>query len=523
MADPAFYPHPVFGLERRDTHISAVFLTGNWVYKLKKPFNFGFLDYTGLDTRRGMCEREVALNQRLSNGIYEGVVAIRRNGEGFHLGARGDVAEYAVKMKQLLDGASLANLLTSGGVGHEEMVRLGRRLGEFYCRSERNAEIDGYGRADVISFNAEENFRQVAPFVGRLIRKDPLDFIAEAGRGFFRDCRRLFERRIEEGRICDGHGDLRAEHVYFVDQVQIIDCIEFNDRFRYGDAASDLAFLHMDMERLGRSDLSLSVLSGYIEATRDFGLFTVLDFYSCYRAVVKLKVSCLTWTELEEGARKKEMKARAAQYLDLALRYAVQFSRPTIWVLCGLPGTGKSTLAEMVRKTLGIPLLRSDEARRELPEYRPHSGPAPLGTGIYKPELRGRVYAHLLGLAQEELKKGRSVILDATFSRLKWREEAVRLAGDLDANIVFFECACSEHIMRERLGRRKTGESGMSDARPEHLAGLSEQFEEIDELPPEIYARIDTEKDGPEEIFGNILAKAYAMRRAQVGRVMERL
>ncbi len=523
MAAPSFYPHPVSGVERRDSHISAVFLTGEWVYKLKKPFDFGFLDYTGLDTRLLMCRREVALNQRLSRGVYDGVVEIRERGGEFHLGGGGDVAEYAVRMKQLPDDAALSHLLGRGAVESARMSDLGRRLGDFYAQSERSPEIDRYGEADTINFNIEENFRQLAPYVDILVRKNPFEFIREASRGFFRHCRPLFERRIEQGRICDGHGDLRAEHVYFTDAIQIIDCVEFNERFRYGDAAADLAFLHMDVERLGRSDLSLAVLGGYIEKTGDFGIYTVLDFYACYRAVVKMKVSCLTWAELEGGARKKEMEVRAAQYLDLAERYAIQFSRPTLWVLCGLPGTGKSTLAEKVRDTFQVPLFRSDEARRELPEYRSHTGPVPLGQGIYRADLRGRVYARLLALAQEELKAGRSVVLDATFSKRHWRDEAVRLARDLDVSIVFFECVSSQTTMTERTGRRKTGDDSLSDARPYHIAGLMEEFETIDEVGPHFHTVIDTEANGPEEAFGKLLSGAYEMKRAQVERVIARL
>ncbi len=273
MADPAFYPHPVSKLERRDTHISAVFLTGDFVYKLKKPVDFGFLDYTGLDTRRRMCELEVELNQRLSHGVYLGVVPIGRDEGGFHFGDGGEVVEYAVEMKQLPDEFSLSNLIVSGKAKPDAMLRLGRLLADFYATIEHNEQIDRYGSPEAIEVNTEENFRQLWPYVGNLLRKDRFDFIMEAGRGFFRDRGGLFQRRITEGRICDGHGDLRAEHIYFLDEPQIIDCIEFNRRFRYGDRAVDLAFLHMDLERLGRADLSLAMLNGYMESSGDYGIY----------------------------------------------------------------------------------------------------------------------------------------------------------------------------------------------------------------------------------------------------------
>ncbi|MHC1726605.1 MAG: AAA family ATPase [Syntrophobacteraceae bacterium] len=515
MSDPAFYLHSVSGLEMRQTHISAVFLTGEWVYKLKKPLNFGFLDYTGLETRRRMCELEVKLNQRLSRGVYDDVIPIRRAGGGFSLEGAGEIVEYAVKMTQLPEVASLSNLLAAGVVNRGDMEKLGRRLAAFYSGSEKNGEIDLYGGPEIISCNTEENFRQLEPFVGTLLKEELFETVKESSRGFFKDYRGLFNRRVDEKRICDGHGDLRVEHVYFLDEIQIIDCIEFNERFRYGDVAVDLAFLHMDIERLGYPELSVAVLEGYTEISRDFGVYTVLDFYSCYRAIVKMKVSCLTWTELEEGARKKEMEARAAQYLDLAFRYAVQFSRPVLWIICGLPGSGKSAWSEMLSDLFGIAMFSSDEARKDLPEYRAHTGPVPFGEGIYRKESRGRVYSRLLSLAQEELKKGRSVIVDATFSLRKWREEALRLAADTDASILFIECCASKEVIAERVGRRGSEAGGGSDARLMNLSGLLDEFEEFDTFPIAMHLKVDTTEDVSSNL-GRMLSSAYAMKRTQV-------
>ncbi len=522
MAHRGFYPHRVSGLQRLDTHISVVFLTGDLVYKLKKPIDFGFLDYTDLTTRRKMCELEVKLNKRLSRGVYLGVVALSMRDGEFYFGDSGEVVEYAVKMKQLPDEASLSSRIVSGKAIPDEMLRLGGRLAEFYAATERSGQIDWYGGSQVIEFNTEENFRQLAPFVGNLFGKERLDFVIESSRGFFKDRGGLFRRRVAEGRICDGHGDLRAEHVYFLDEIQVIDCVEFNERFRYGDTAIDLAFLHMDIERLGRPDLSLEVLNGYTASSRDYGIYSLLDFYSCYRAVVKMKICCLSAAELPEGPRKREMQRRAGQYLDLAFRYAVQFARPTLYVLCGMPGTGKSTYAKRLHEIFDIALVRSDTARKELPGYSARRGPVPFGTGIYRPEMRGWVYSWLLSKVQEDLKQGRSAILDATFSRRKWREEAVRLAKDLDANILFFECVSSQDTILERLGRRREGEDGQSDARPEHLRGLVDEFESMDELAPELHARIDTETE-IEANLRTVLSSAYSKRRTQVEGIIARL
>jgi predicted kinase len=278
----------------------------------------------------------------------------------------------------------------------------------------------------------------------------------------------------------------------------------------------------MDVERLGRLDLSLAVLNGCMESSGDYGIYTMLDFYSCYRAIVKMKISCLSTTELEEGARKRLMEGRADQYLELAFRYAVQFARLTLWVFCGLPGTGKSTCAVRLHEIFGINLIRSDDVRRELPEYHAHGGPASFGTGVYRLDMRGLVYGRLLSMGQEELKDGRSVILDATFSRQKWREEAVRLAQDLDANILFVECTCSQAAILDRLGRRAQGHGGRSDARPEHLPGFLAEFENLHELSVDLHIRIDTENE-IEANLRTILSSSYAKKRVQVERVIERL
>jgi aminoglycoside phosphotransferase family enzyme/predicted kinase len=522
MARPDFYPHPVTRIERRETHISVVFLTGDFVYKLKKPVDFGFLDYTDVQTRRRMCEVEVKLNQRLSEGVYLGVAALSGAEDAPRLEEGGEGFEYAVKMRQLPDEASLSNRIGGNRAEASALAMLGGRLAEFYRTAERGEGIAHYGGSPVIEFNTEENFRQLGPFVGELLDKERFEFVVEASRGFLRDRSRLFQRRVEEGRICDGHGDLRAEHVYFLDRIQIIDCVEFSERLRYGDRAVDLAFLHMDVERLGRPDLSLAMLRGYTEKSCDYGLYGVLDFYSCYRAVVKAKVSCLSAGGGGGHPPRREMEVGAAAYFDLAFRFAVRFARPTLYVLCGLPGSGKSTWAKRIAGIFELALFRSDEVRKDLPEYGEHrGGPVAFGTGIYRPQARGRVYSRLLAAAQEELKKGCSVVLDATFSQRKWREEAVRLAEDLDAGILFIECVSSRETLLERLGRRE-GKGGKSDARPQHLPGLLGEFEGLDELSAERRVTVDTQAP-VESNLAWVLSDVYAKRRAQVERIIGRL
>jgi aminoglycoside phosphotransferase family enzyme/predicted kinase len=529
LSDAACYPHAVDRIERRDTHISAVFLTGEWVYKLKKPVDFGFLDFTTLEARRRFCHQEVVLNQRLSLGVYESVVEIREESPGrFRLEGKGEAVEVAVRMKQLPDASCLRSMILGAGTAESaveewlasQMSDLGRKLAQFYDASDRSPAIEEFGRPDRIAFNVEENFEQIDPFVAELLPSEQWELIREVSRAFFKDHQALLLQRVAEGRIRDGHGDLRTDHIYLVNGIQIIDCIEFNDRFRYGDAALDLAFLHMDFENLGRSDLSLLVLEAYMREAGDPALYTLLDFYAAYRALVKLKVSCLRFAEVPGPEERESLRQQAVHYLEQAYRYAIQFSRPTLWVFCGLPATGKSCLAEGLGRALSIRVLQTDRIRRGLEGKELHEeSVVPYDTGIYRKERRNRVYAHMLSLAMDELKNGRSAILDGSFSQRKWRDEARLLAEDVDTNFLLVACSCEEAILRERLTERE-GRGGTSDARLQHLPRMIQEFEPVTEGPSDTVIPVSTAQP-PVEVLRHVLTEAYRLRSAQVKRLMQ--
>lgn len=511
MADPTFYPHPVTRIERRDTHISAVFLTGALVYKLKKPLDLGFLDFRRLEDRRAACLREVDLNRRLSRNVYREVVSIHRGPDGtVSLIPCGPVIEYAVMMRQLLDAANLRYLLETGGVGHGPMAVIGRRLARFYEGSERSPAVDAYGSPDAVAYNMEENFRQLAPWVGAVLAEPQWTFLCKANRAFLADHTALFQRRIDNGRIRDGHGDLRADHVYFDDGLQIIDCIEFNDRFRYGDAAVDIAFLVMDMAALGHAALGYTLLAAYAAAAADPGVFALIDFYVAYRAVVRVKVTCMRLSAADAGER-AGLLSEIGRYMDLAYRHTRMFSRPTLWVCCGLPASGKSSLADRLGEAMGIRVFSSDRVRKAMD---PAAGVSPYGKGAYSNEGRSRVYGRLLTLAQDEICSGRSAILDATYGRRCWRDGVRQLASDMDAGLIFAECVSPLATLRCRLTRRDRS-PGLSDARPGHLHQLSAEFEALTDIPPAMRVSVDT--DGPrEDALLALLKAACSLRELQI-------
>jgi uncharacterized protein len=508
MGEPSFYPHPVSGIEVRETHISVVFLTGTWVYKLKKPVDFGFLDFSSLRNRELFCKKEVVLNRRLSTGVYVGVVPIRLSEHGrFTLAEEGETVEFAVKMRQLPEATGLAVLLKKGKVGFDRLQEIGKNLAVFYGQS---AEADKYGSREIISFNLEENFSQLSPF-GRLIDRERLEFMKQSTRFYLLENGALFDLRVKNGRIRDGHGDLRAEHVYFFRGIQIIDCIEFNERFRFGDVASDLAFLHMDIERLADSESSLVLLRSYAADSGDPGVFAVLDFYAGYRALVRLKVACLRQDEAG-AAEKRSLRSEIARLQRMAYRYILQGVRPTLWVFFGLPATGKSVLAEGLADSHALEVIQSDRVRRET-GFRSPEKEEDYGEGAYRIEMRGRVYADMFLSAQKILRSGKSVVLDATFSLRKWRREAVCLARDVNAFTVFVECVCSGETIRKRLGARLSGET-ISDARLRHLPGLSAEFEPVVESEGLKHFKVDTESPFAESLL-EAISRGYATKRAQ--------
>ena len=512
MADPAFYPHPVSDIERRDTHISVVFLTGQWAYKLKKPMNLGFLDFREIDDRRKFCEREVLLNRRLSRGIYQKTVTIFENeNKRFSLESGGKTAEYAVKMKQLPDRARLADMLKNNSITRSDLEKLSEKLAYFYKNSDRNPQIDQYGKRDMIIYNCEENFRQIAPYVGVLLDGERWKFICEVNRSFLYHQRALFERRIEKGKILDGHGDLRTDHIYFFDGIQVIDCIEFNDRFRYGDVAVDLAFLHMDMEQQGFQKESQMILKAYVDYANDPDIYALIDFYAAYRAIVRLKVACIRYDELDSPKEKDRLHHEIGSLLNQAYLYTLFFSRPTLWVFNGLPASGKSSLAQRLSTNFYMTVYRSDSIRKE---KDPRQEVVPYGHGRYTEKNRRRVYTQMLALAQEKLKKGRSVILDATYSRRAWREEVFQLASDMDSNLIFVECDCSSETICSRL-REREKYTGFSDARIQHLPEIVNHFEPITEFGPQFHIKVNTE-DSIDENFHRILSEAYLCKSDQI-------
>lgn len=316
------YPHRPQKIELVQTQMSFILFTGEYVYKIKKPVNLGYLDYTTLEKRHFFCHQELELNRRLCPDAYLAVVPIVEEKGEFRIEGRGKAIEYAVKMKQLPQDRMMDVLLPRGQVTPEMVARVAEKLVGFHQEAETNQRIAAFGRLDVIRHNCDENFAQTEKYIGLTIPKAKYERIKGYTGNFIKSNASLFEKRVREGRIRDCHGDLHAAHVCFIDDICIYDCIEFNDRFRYSDVASEVAFLAMDLDRYQQAGLSRHLVNTYVGLSHDEELLKLLNFYKCYRAYVRGKVESF---KLDDPYIPEEEKAKvltaAQSYFQLAESY----------------------------------------------------------------------------------------------------------------------------------------------------------------------------------------------------------
>ena len=304
------------------TQMSFVFLTDDYVYKVKKSVNLGYLDYTTLDKRHFYCQREVELNRRLCPDAYLGVVSISRDKDNISIEGQGEVIEYAVKMRRLPQQAMMNVLLASNQVSPQMVTRVAQKIAEFHQRAETNTNISTFGNLDAITKNTEENFNQTVEYIGKTISQIKYRHIKDYTDSFVEENTPLFHKRTTDGRIRDCHGDLHAAHICFMNGICIYDCIEFSDRFRYCDVASEVSFLAMDLDHYERADLSRSFVNAYVVQSRDNELLRLLNFYKCYLAYVRGKVESFKLDDPYISAEEKtKVLAIAKSYFDLAESY----------------------------------------------------------------------------------------------------------------------------------------------------------------------------------------------------------
>jgi uncharacterized protein len=466
LADPRNHAAGVGPVELIETHISWVFLAGDSVYKVKKPVDLGFLDFTTLDKRRFFCEEEVRLNQRMTHDVYLRVIELR--GDDFRIGGSGPVREVAVHMRRLPHDRMLDGLVRGGQAEPALLEEIGRTIARFHAAAATGGEIDALGGLDTISANWRENFEQTAGFGADVLPDAWRREIAAWVDAFLEREAGRFTQRVREGRSRDCHGDLQAQHVCCTERVQIFDCIEFNHRFRYGDVASEIAFLFMDLTRLGRGDLAMRFVNAYLEESGDYGAVPLLDFYAAYRAFVRGKVLGFMVDTHPEAAPK------AYERFALAHRYTQPRPAPRLLITSGIVGSGKSTVARALAAKLGVIVVRTDAVRKHL------VGLAPTERGteeIYMPEMSRRTYDECFRRAAEILAAGWTVIVDGTFSTVAERDRARALAGRAHVPLTTIWCDAADAVLADRLRRRAADPAEVSDAGPELLIGHRRRYE----------------------------------------------
>ena len=502
MRNPGFYPGCPTWVELRQTHISYVFLAGEYVYKVKKPVRFTFLDYSTLAKRRHFCLEEVRLNRRLAPAVYLAVLPIITSKGAFSLGTGGEqpeppeVVEYALKMRRLPDDRMLDALVRNEKIGVEEIDAIAQRLVSFHSRAASDRAAI-YGTLEGIWRRLADNFRETERFVGKTIPKQRFKIIEERSRSFMTNHRRVANYRVREG-----HGDLRAEHICLDDGIAIFDCIEFDERLRYCDVASEVGFLSMDLDFLGAPSLSERFLATYAGLAEDLEMLTLLPFYQCYRAYVRGKVESLKSQEPEVpiGERNKAER-QAARYFRLSHRYARGSPPPALVVVCGLIGTGKSTVTRTLEDLTGFVQFNSDITRKGLARVaKTFRVVGAYRTGLYNDSMTRRTNSTLWANTETSLKEGKGVIVDATFKDPEHRRILMEGAARLDVPILFVECKAREKEILKRLRERATHPDEVSDATSEIYLHQRDEFSPLNEVPDRCHLEVDTEADLDSEI-----------------------
>lgn len=464
------YPEPTTTVTLIQTHVSWIFLTDTFAYKIKKPVSFSFLDFSTPQQRQHYCEEEVRLNRRLCKDIYVGVVELKLDGQRPNFCEQGNTIDYAVKMKRLPQNKMLDKMLADGRLSLDIIKRIAIKIRRFHESADTSPAISHFGSLDTIKFNWMENFQQMAQFENNIISRHEHGLIQTWVNNFMESHADIFEQRLQLGHIRDCDGDIHLENICVDDDIYIFDCIEFNERFRYSDTIADLAFILMDLDVNSRRDLSDALLSAYYEGEIDTTLASIIRFYKIYRAFVRGKVlsfQCID-PDISEIA-KAEARHKALMYFRLIRGYIELPKLPlTLFITTGLMGCGKSTLAKQLSFELGIAMYNSDIIRKELNEIPPGTRVwEEYGKGIYSKSQSEATYLQLAQLARLSLSSGRSTIIDASFRLNSDRKHFAEIARQFHAKFVILKIWCSESIQKDRLQIRQLQRTAISDGRLE--------------------------------------------------------
>ncbi|KAA0258141.1 gluconate kinase [Deferribacter autotrophicus] len=462
-----------------ETHISYAMITDEYVYKLKKPVDFGFLDYRLSKSRRRYCILEKELNSRFSKDVYLDVLKIIKFGKEFKLVPHTNTMfaiDYVVKMRRIKDEDFFSTKLKNGEINSEKAYEIGRQIASLFRKIETPIEqAMEHGSYDVVKFNCEENFTQTEKYVGNLIDEKIFDFIKNKTLKFLNDNKSLFDKRVKEGFVKDGHGDLRIDHVYFDgEEIGLLDCIEFNRRFRFNDVVSEIAFLSMELDTKGYYEISDNIVEGFFSVFSDENSRKLLNFYRCYRAYVRAKVTCFLLEEKgEEWDGYEVTKQNLDRLLDAAFVYALNMDGLKNYVFYGIMGSGKTKNSKYFTKKFPFRHINTDVERKLLFGYNPEeSVKVDFNKGLYSYENSLKTYGHIAKKVNHLNRIGRAVVIDGSFSK----KEYFSLLDEQKLRYYKIMFTAPLEVLKKRLIRREDKVS-VSDGRLELLDKQVNSFE----------------------------------------------
>lgn len=477
LLDPALYDHPVKGsIELIQTHVSYVFLTGDYVYKLKKPVNFGFLDYSTLEKRKFYCEEELRLNKRGAAELYLGILPITQDGDRFVLGGDGEPVDYVVKMEQFPQETLLSAMYDRGELTEQHLIDLAKVLAAFHKSAPTNDYILSFGEVSQVRQAIDENYDQTVAYIGVAQTQEQFDQTKAYTDKLFAESEALFKERIEHRFIRECHGDVHLRNICFWNnKILLFDCIEFNEPFRFVDTMFDIAYIIMDFDARNCPDLSNLFLNAYLEQSGDWEGLQVLPLYNSRQSYVRAKVTSFLLSDPSvPEAIKEESKETANRYYRLSWEYTKP-KQGKIILMSGLSGSGKSTLASKLARESGAIQIRSDAVRK-------HLGGVALDEkgdqSLYSSEMTEKTYDRLLALGTTLASQGYTVILDAKYDRQALRAPVIEQAQAAGIAIEILYCEASEEVLRDRIAQRQ---GDISDADLDVLAKQSfEAFTETE-------------------------------------------
>lgn len=456
----------------RETHSGVVALVGDRAYKAKKPVRTGFLDFSTHARREAACARELVLNRRLAPDVYLGVAHVTDPGGG--------PSEPMLLMRRMPEDRRLSTMVTKGAPLGNALAALGHLMAEFHRTARRGPDVDHEGTVGALRTRWQANLRETRAMSAGVLPEESLQEIERLVLAYLDGRRDLFDHRIAESRIVDGHADLIADDVFCLpDGPRVLDCLDFDDHLRFVDCVDDVAFLAMDLEYLGRADLADEFLDGYTAASRgaETPPSSLWHHYIAYRAFVRAKVDCIQHTQGRDDAA-----AAACRHTDLALDH-LRRGTVRLGLVGGLPGTGKSTVAAALADRVDAVLLSSDRLRAELPAVGAlHDPSGGYRSGTYTPEATALVYAEMLTRARVHLQQGESVILDASWTDETHRRQAATLAADTLSTVVPLRCSAPRSVAADRIQNRDAGYSQATPAVADAMAATAHPWPEASAL-----------------------------------------